>query len=178
MEKSDTLITMHKIPIFSFTCLIGYFYKQDAGWKMVQLGCNEISLLHSYFTAPEPLLAWDGRPGIATERTPSFVGVNNKALTARMLAPWFPFLPPAPELPVSVWLRCAGPLAALSCVPTRLEGQDPFWGAGQLEAPCLRNTSPFSTLAWAASPDNTHHCHSPGCPGGPGDVLKASCLAC
>lgn len=52
MEKSDTLITMHKIPIFSFTCLIGYFYKQDAGWKMIQLGCNEISLLHSYFTPP------------------------------------------------------------------------------------------------------------------------------
>lgn len=93
MEKSNTLIMMHTIPTFSFPCLIGYFYKQDAEWKMIRLGCKEISILHSYFTAPEPLQAGDGQTGIATERTPCFGGVNDDDLTARMLVPWFPFIP-------------------------------------------------------------------------------------
>ena len=126
MEKTNTLIMIHKIPIFSFPCLIGYFYKQDAGWKMIRLGCKEINTLHSYFITPETLQARDGQTGVATERTPCFVGANDNDLTARMLVPWFPFIPSSRP-----WAVCQ-----------HVTGVFMTWGGSQL-CPCLTGHAGF-----------------------------------
>ena len=170
---------IHKIPIFSFPCLIGYFYKQDAGWKMIRLGCKEINILHSYFITPETLQAQDGQTGVATERTPCFVGANDNDLTARMLVPWFPLIPSSRP-----WAVCQ-----------RVTGVFMTWGGSQL-CPCLTGHAGLPSGHWLAGgprPEKPssflhlglagvtwcmHHCHSPGCPEGPGEVLNVSCLVC
>ena len=170
---------IHMIPTFSFPCLIGYFYKQDAGWKMIRLGCKEISIRQSYFTAPEPLQAGDGQTGIATERTPCFVGVNDDDLTARMLVPWFPCIPSSRP-----WAACQC-VAGLCTVcggsqlcPCQAGGTGLPWGRCPAGGPRPEKPSSFPHLGLGGLPWGMQHRHSPGCPEGPGEVLNVSCLVC
>lgn len=104
---------------------------------MIRLHCNEITILHGYFTIPEPLLEWREWPDTARKRTLLLVEVNNNDLTERMLAPWVQFFPPDPDCTPSKWW-CSQPCPCQA-------GRPGFPGTtSQLKAPGLRSPAPFS----------------------------------
>lgn len=147
-----------KIRIFSFLCLIGYFYKQDAEWKTIWFCYTKITILWGNFTSPEPL--WAGHEGS---------GLPRRELTITTgLGEWGAMVSVPSSFCPSWGCRVQDCLPApgwcTQLCPCRLVGQDslpalasrqPGAEKGKLnpdgkEGVRVQSPAPFPTWAWGA----------------------------